>query len=178
MRVRDGRNHVSTQRACHLTRAREQQSQNLQDSSRSRSAGRVPFRSPSCLYPSISTERIMQAVEQQRRVSQQLEDLRVQQRQRTALLRAAGLKWIIAIYGLFGGLALLALLLLLTQPELLAHTLAALGGAIAFLLTLEESIQQELALIPLSNWLLSGAALLVVGMMGLWLKLMRPPKEA
>jgi hypothetical protein len=119
----------------------------------------------------------MRAVEQQRRISQQLEDLRIQQRRRTAFLRAAGLKWVVAIYGLFGGLALVALLLLITQPELLARTLAALGGGIAFLLMLEESIQQGLALIPLSNWLLSGATLLVVCMMGLWVRLMRPPKE-
>jgi len=178
MRVRDERNQLSTQHACHLARTGEQQNLDLQDSSYGQPAEQVQVDSPACVYPSISTERIMRAVEQQRQVSRQLEDLRVQQRQRTAVLRAAGLPWIVAVSGLLGGLALLALLLLITQPELQTRALAALGGAIAFLLMLEESIQQGLAFIPLNNWLLSGAALLMVGMMGLWLRLMRPPKEA
>lgn len=175
MRVRDERK-LSTQHACHLTRTGEQQNQDLQDVSYGQPAGQE--RSPSCGYPGISTARIMQAVEQQRQISRQLEDLRVQQRRRTAFLRAAGLPWMVAVSGFFGGLALLTLLLLITQPELQTRTLAALGGVIAFLLMLEESIQQGLAFVPLNNWLLSGAALLMVGMMGLWLRLMRPPKEA
>jgi hypothetical protein len=120
----------------------------------------------------------MRAVEQQRRVSQQLEDLRIQQRQRTAFLHAAGIKWIMAVYGISGGLALVFILLLIVQPGLLGRILSVLGGGIAFLLMLEESVRQGLAPVPLSNWLLSGAALLVVLMMGLWVRLMRPPKEA
>lgn len=176
MRVRDVSNPVSARRAFHLTRATDSAGDNPQDAV---PAGPGPqVSSPSHLYPSISTERIMRAVEQQRRISQQLEDLRIQQRQRTAFLRAAGLKWVVAIYGVCGGLALLSLLLLIARPGLLARALDALGGVIAFLLMLEESIKQGLALIPLSSWLLSGAALLVVLMMGLWVRLMRPPKEA
>ena len=44
-------------------------------------------RPPSRMYSSISTERIMRAVEQQRRISQQLEDLRAQQKTRIARMR-------------------------------------------------------------------------------------------
>lgn len=178
MRVRDVRNRLAAQRASHLTGSSRNEEKNAADPARSRPGEQLQISSPSRLYPSISTERIMQAVEQQRRISQQLEDLRTQQRQRTAFLRTTGLKWIAALCGVFGALALTFLLLLIVRPGLLARTLDALGGAIALLLVLEESIRRGLALIPLSNWLLSGAALAVVLMMGLWVKLMRPPREA
>src|SRR5579885_211562 len=178
MRVRDVRNQLSAQRASHLTGSPRNEEKNSADPARNRPGEQSQISSPSRLYSSISTERIMQAVEQQRRISQQLEDLRTQQRQRTAFLRTTGLKWIAALCGVSGVLALTFLLLLIVRPGLLARTLDALGGAIALLLVLEESIRRELALIPLSNWLLSGAALAVVLMMGLWVKLMRPPREA
>ncbi len=178
MRVRDVRNKLSTQRASHLTRSTKHEKHNPADSLRTRPGEQPQIHSPSRLYPGISTERIMQAVEQQRRISQQLENLRIQQRQRTAFLRTTGVKWMAALCGVFGGLALTFIILLIVRPGLLARTLDALGGVIGFLVMLEESIRQELVLIPLSNWLLSGAALLVVLMMGLWVKLMRPPREA
>jgi len=178
MRVHDVRDRPSAQRTSRLTRSAEYEGENSANSLHTRSGEQPHVSSPSRLYPGISTERIMQAVEQQRRVSQQLEDLRTQQRQRTAFLRTTGLKWIAALCGVSGVLALTFMLLLIVQPGLLARTLDALGGLIGFLLMFEESIRQELALIPLSNWLLSGMALLVVLMMGLWVRLMRPPKEA
>lgn len=178
MRVRDVRNQLSTQRASHLTRSTKHEENNAADSLRTRPGEQPHVNSPSRLYPCISTERIMQAVEQQRRISQQLEDLRTQQRQRTAFLRTTGLKWMATLCGVSGMLALTFMILLIVQPGLLARALDALGGVIGFLVMLEEDIRQELALIPLSNWLLSGAALLVVLMMGLWVRLMRPPREA
>ncbi|HEY1353751.1 MAG TPA: hypothetical protein VGF67_29425 [Ktedonobacteraceae bacterium] len=178
MRVRDVRNLLSAQRAFHPTRTTEHEGSDPGDSACDHPGRPSQISSPSRLYPGISTERIMRAVEQQRRVSQQLEDLRIQQRQRTAFLHAAGIKWIMAVYGISGGLALVFILLLIVQPGLLGRILSVLGGGIAFLLMLEESVRQGLAPVPLSNWLLSGAALLVVLMMGLWVRLMRPPKEA
>src|SRR5690348_4284819 len=45
--------------------------------------GTPPYRA----FSSISTERIMRAVERQKRITQQLEDLRTQQRSRVARLR-------------------------------------------------------------------------------------------
>jgi hypothetical protein len=178
MRVRDVRNQLSAQRASHLTELPGREEKRSADPTPNRPGEQLPPSSPSRLYPSISTERIMQAVERQRRISQQLEDLRTQQRQRTAFLRTTGLKWIVALCGVFGALALIFLLLLIVRPGLLARTLDALGGVIALLLALEEGIRRGLALIPVGNWLLSGAALAVVLMMGLWVKLMRPPREA
>jgi hypothetical protein len=178
MRVRDVRDQLSAQRASHPGGLARNEEQKAADPAANRSGEPLQISSPSRLYPSISTERIMQAVERQRRISQQLEDLRTQQRKRTAFLRTTGWKWIAALCGGCGVLALVFLFLLIVQPGLLARTLDALGGAIALLLVLEESIRRELAFIPVSNWLLSGAALAVVLMMGLWVKLMRPPREA
>jgi len=126
---------------------------------------------------SISTERIMRAVEEQRRVSQQLEDLHVQQRQRTALLYTQGLKWIGVLWCLGGVLAGGFVLLLMMRPDLLDRTLNSLDGSITFLLILAEQIKLGLSLIPASNWLLSVAALAVVLMVGLWIRLMRHPQD-
>ncbi len=129
------------------------------------------------LYPSISTERIMHAVERQRRITAQLDDLRAQQRQRTAFLRSAGLKimaWSsLALVILIGALALLFTL----QAVILERTLRLLSGFIALVLALGESLQTSLSLLPANSWLLSAAALAVVLMMALWLYLMRYPRE-
>jgi acyl-CoA synthetase (AMP-forming)/AMP-acid ligase II len=119
----------------------------------------------------------MQAVEQQRRVSQQLEDLRAQQKQRTAILRTTGLKFLAALCGACGVLAVAFVILLIVRPDLLARTLDALSGGIAALLMAEEEVKLGLSLIPSSSWLLSGAALVIVLMMGLWVRLMRYPQE-
>jgi len=126
----------------------------------------------------ISTERIMQAVEEQRRVSQQLEDLRTQQKQRTAHLRTTGLKLMGVFWGLCGVLVGGFVILLIVQPVLLDRTLNSLDDSIAVLVALKEQIKLGLSLIPSSSWLLSAAALAVVLMMGLWIRLMRHPQDA
>jgi membrane-associated PAP2 superfamily phosphatase len=119
----------------------------------------------------------MQAVEEQRRVSQQLEDLRQQQQQRTAHLSRAGLKFIVVLWCLWGTLAGAFVLLLFLEPVLLDRTLNSLSDGIAFLIMVGEQVKLELSLIPSSSWLLSVAALAVVLMMGLWIRLMRYPQE-
>lgn len=173
MRWRDASDRAAASRA---SRSGEQAKT---DSSQGHETGKQPaMLSPSRVYPGISTERIMQAVEQQRRISQQLEDLRLQQKERTAFLRTTGLKCIALLCGLFGVLGSAFLLLLIARPDLLERVLDGLSGVIATLFALEESIRRALAQIPLSSWLLSGAALLVVLMMGLWVRLMRYPQEA
>lgn len=134
--------------------------------------------SPSRTYPSISTERIMRAVEQQKRITQQLEDLRTQQKQRTAFLRVAGLRFVAGVLGLLGLVASVLVILFFFQPGMLARTLTMLSGVIALLVAVEESIKTDLSLIPSNSWLLSGAALMVVLMMTMWLRLMRHPREA
>jgi hypothetical protein len=181
MRSRDAKDQFTTSRAAHLARSTESNGGNDLnhcDSSQGSCEQPSPSVTPaSRLYPTISTERIMQAVEQQRRVSQQLEDLRAQQKQRTAILRTTGLKFLAALCGACGVLAVAFVILLIVRPDLLARTLDALSGGIAALLMAEEEIKLGLSLIPSSSWLLSGAALVIVLMMGLWVRLMRYPQE-
>lgn len=175
MRWRDAKSWSAVSRAARSSRSREQEEANTAN----REGGEQPeMIAPSHLYPSISTERIMQAVEQQRRISQQLEDLRLQQKQRTAFLRTTGLKCIALLCGVLAMLGSAFVFLLFTRPDLLERVLDTLSGAIAWLFALGDSVRQELAQIPLNSWLLSGAALLVVLMMGLWVRLMRYPQEA
>lgn len=182
MRSSDAKDQFTTSRAAHLARSTENNGENdlnhCDSSQESREQPSPSVTPASHLYPSISTERIMQAVEQQRRVSQQLEDLRAQQKQRTAFLRTTGLKFLAALCGVCGVLAVAFVILLIVRPELLARTLDALSGGIAALLMAEEEIKLGLSLIPSSSWLLSGAALVIVLMMGLWVRLMRYPQEA
>jgi len=131
-----------------------------------------------CGLSSISTERIMQAVEERRQVSQQLEDLRFQQKQRTARLRGAGLKLMCVLWCVTGGLVGGFILLLIMQPALLDRTLSALDDNIALLIALVERARQGAAQTPSGNWLLSASALVVVLLTGLWIRLMRYPQDA
>ncbi|HEU5375610.1 MAG TPA: hypothetical protein VFV38_09240 [Ktedonobacteraceae bacterium] len=136
----------------------------------------LPDIAPSRMYPNISTERIMRAVEQQKRITQQLEDLRTQQQQRTALLRTAGLKFVVGAFCLLGFLASVLVILFIFQPDMLVRTLTLLSDVIALFVAVGEDIKIELSLIPSNSWLLSGAALVVVLMMVMWLRLMRHPR--
>ena len=176
MRCHDTHDQPVVQRDSHLAQPAETKAEETRNHA---SSYEQPLLTPpSHFYPSISTERIMKAVEQQRRISQQLEDLRAQQKRRTARLRTTGLKWIAALCFAFGALATAFTILLLVRPALFERTMALLSDGIATLLVIEESIRLELSLIPASSWLLSVAALLVVLMMGMWVRLMRPPREA
>lgn len=178
MRCRDVHDQSVVRRDSHTAHTAERNTGATRNSSSHHEQCEQPLTPPAHLYPSISTERIMKAVEQQRRVSQQLEDLRAQQKRRTARLRTAGLKCIATVCLALGVLATVFGVLLLAQPLMLERTMALLNDGIATLLMVEERIKLELSLIPWSSWLLSGAALAVVLMMGMWLRLMRNPREA
>ncbi|HLX55536.1 MAG TPA: hypothetical protein VKR83_00785 [Ktedonobacteraceae bacterium] len=134
--------------------------------------------SPSRMYPSISTERIMQAVERQKRITRQLENIQARQQARLARMGKAGPK-IAGLMFLFTGVLTIGLLsLFLFQPDLFMAILSTLGGVIAVFYMLAQYLQAGLTLITSQNWLLSGVALGIVVMMGLWLRLMRYPGEA
>ncbi len=133
-----------------------------------------PFR----LYSSISTERIMRAVERQRHITQQLEDLRLQQQTRIARLRILNPRFVAFTSIIIGLLLLFLLALLIFQADLLIKVLALLSGGIDALVVLGQYLQTGLSLIIRDNWLLSGMALILVIMMGMWLRLMRHPQEA
>ncbi|MEO7022293.1 MAG: hypothetical protein ABI234_19250 [Ktedonobacteraceae bacterium] len=181
MRYHDAKRGVPTQRDAHLVQPVEP-------------SGATDVRDPFCsseqdaslletppvrvLYPGISTERIMHAVERQRRITQQLDDLRVQQQARTVFLRTTCLKLMAWVGGSVGLLVSVLLVLFILQPVLLVRVLTLLSGFIAFLLAVGVGMQTDLPLVSSNNWVLSGVALAVVLMMAMWLRLMRYPREA
>jgi predicted anti-sigma-YlaC factor YlaD len=137
------------------------------------------FRDAAPFVPcTISTDRIMHAIQQQQRITQQLEDLRGQQRSRMARVGIFGTAFIATTVFMLSCLPLLAFVLLLTQPGLADKALALLSDIIDILLVLGQYIQTGLALVTYNNWLLLGVAFAVVVMFGLWLRLMRYPQEA
>jgi len=129
-------------------------------------------------HPSISTERIMLAVEQRKQISRQLEDIRTQQQTRMARMRVVGAP--LAAMALFTlvSIPLLVLALAIVQPDLLGQTLPLLSDVVGVLIVLAEFFQVGLKLITEDNWLLLGVAFVLVVMMGMWLRLMRHPQEA
>lgn len=128
-------------------------------------------------YSSISTERIMRAVQQQQRITHQIEDLRKQQSTRVEHLRPVGAA--VAALGLFTlcSIPLLLLALIIVQTNLAVQVLTFLNSTIDLLMIIAQYIQAGLILVTRNNWLLSGVALAVVIMTAMWLRLMRPPRE-
>ncbi len=130
------------------------------------------------MYSSLSTDRIMRAVERQIRITRQLEDLRVQQRTRIARLRIFNPKFAVLAYLVVGLLSLSLLALFIFQTDLVVKALALLSDGIDALIVLVQYLQTGLVLITRDNWLLAGIALILVVLMGIWLRLMRYPQEA
>lgn len=130
------------------------------------------------VYSSISTERIMMAVEQQRRVTAQLEDIRTQQQFRVARLHVVGPTVAAIIFFTMGCIPLLLLALTIFQPDLLVRLLSLPGDSLNTLIVLAQYLQAELLRVTRDNWLMSGIALVFVILMGMWLRLMRHPQES
>ena len=130
------------------------------------------------MYSSISTERIMLAVQQQKRISQQLEDIRTQQRSRMARMGAVGVPLAAIILFTLVSFPLLLLALAILQPDLLGQTFLLLGDVVGVLIVLVQDFQVGLTIITRDNRLLLGVAFVIVVMMGMWLRLMRHPQGA
>lgn len=130
------------------------------------------------VYSSISTERIMMAVEQQRHITAQLEDIRTQQRSRVARLHVVGPTVAAIIFFTIGCVPLLLLALTVFQPDLLVKLLSLPGNGLDTLIVLAQYLQSELLQVTRDNWLMSGIALVFVILMGMWLRLMRHPQES
>jgi hypothetical protein len=181
MRSRDVKKPLTVRRASYPARSADTTEQVGQHSSRPQNdwhceqPGQPPEASP---YSPISTERIMRAVEQQRRITQELDDLCTKQKQRVAILRKTGFKLLLGVNFLLTGLIIVLVVLSLTRPSVLVQLLAKLNDTMALLVAVEEGIKTTLSLIPSNSWLLSGVALAIVLMMGMWLRLMRHPREA
>ena len=130
------------------------------------------------VYSSISTERIMLAVQQQKRISQQLEDIRTQQRSRMARMGVVGAPLVAITLFTLVSFPLLLLALAILQPDLLGQTLPLLSDIVGVLIVLAQYFQAGLTIITQDNRLLLGMAFILVIMMGMWLRLMRHPQGA
>jgi len=130
------------------------------------------------MFTTISTERIMQAVERQRRITEQVEDLRNQQRTRIARLRIFTPRFATLTYLSMGLISLLLLALLIFNSDIVVNILESFGGVIDTLAIFAQYLQSGLAFVLQQEWLLSAMALVLVIMMGMWLRLMRHPQEA
>ena len=138
----------------------------------------VPYSSTSRMFPSVSTERIMQAVERQKRITEQLEYLRNQQRTRMARLRIFTPRFATLTFLSIGFISLLLLALLIFNTDIVINILESFGGVIDTLAIFAQYIQSGLAFVLQQEWLLSAMALALVIMMGMWLRLMRHPQDA
>ena len=160
---------------CPVCEAYERHLQSLESKLTRPTASVVP--SPR-LYSSISTERIMMAVERQRRITAQLEDIRTQQQTRIARLHVVGPTVAAIIFFSIGCVPLLLLGLTIFQPDLLVRLLSLLGDGIDTLIVLAQYLQSGLLFVTRDDWLMSGLALAFVILMGMWLRLMRHPRES
>lgn len=127
----------------------------------------------------VSTENIMQAVQQQRQITQQLEEIRVQQQTRVERLRPVGAATAALVFFTLGSVPLLLLAITLIQTDLVDRAVSSpLNGVIDMLFIGGQYVQTELMWVTHNNLLLSVMAFALVVMMGVWLRLMRHPQEA
>lgn len=138
----------------------------------------VPDSPAPLIRASISTSQIMRAIREQKRISQQLEDIHRQQCSRMERLRPVGAASL--ALGLFtlSSIPLFFFAILIIHTDLAAQALSLLGGGIDIFIILGQYLQEELTLLTRNSWLLSAIAFAVVIMMGMWLRLMRYPQEA
>jgi hypothetical protein len=120
----------------------------------------------------------MLAIQQRKRITQQLEDIHQQQQSRLERLSPIGAAC--TALGIFtlSSIPLLLLAMAIIQTDLAVKVLYLFNGVIDLFIILAQYIQVEQAMIEHNSWLLSAMAFAVVVMMGMWLRLMRRPQEA
>jgi hypothetical protein len=139
----------------------------------------VPSRTPMApTQASISTDQIMYAVKQRQRITQQLEELRQQQRLRIERIRTVGAMGVAISIFILSSIPLIILAMLILQTDAVVNTLSVLNNVLDVFFILIQYLQNGLTMLTYNNWLLSGFALAMVVMTGMWLRLMRPPQEA
>jgi len=126
----------------------------------------------------ILTDNIMLAIQQHKRITQQLEDIRKQQLSRVARLRSVGTAVAAISFFTLSSIPLLLFAVAIIQTDLVVKALAPFNGVIDVMIILAQYLQTGLTLVTRDNWLLSGVAFAVVVMTGMWLRLMRHPQEA
>jgi hypothetical protein len=130
------------------------------------------------MQASISTDQIMYAVKQQQRITRQLEELRQQQRLRIERIRTVGAMGVAISIFILSSIPLIILVMLILQTDVVVNALSVLNNVLDVFFILIQYLQNGLTMLTYNNWLLSGFALAMVVMMGMWLRLMRPPREA
>jgi hypothetical protein len=163
---------------CALCRAARQEQRRLESILRSPHAHAGHTAVPQSSSASISTEKIMQAVHKQKRITDQLEHIRQQQQCRIARIRTAGAVGIALVFLILSSIPLLFLAMTFIQTDFTLKVLSFLNGAIDTGIIVGQYMQRGLVIVMSNNWLLSGLAFVVIVMMGMWLRLMRPPQEA
>ena len=129
------------------------------------------------VHTSISTDNIMLAVQRQRRITEQLEDIRQQQQSRVKRLSPISTAVAAIAFFTLGSIPLLVLAITIIRVDLMVKTLSWLHGIIDVLFIVAPYLNEGLTTVTRNNWLLSGIALAVVIMTGMWLRLMRYPQE-
>ena len=129
------------------------------------------------VYSSISTERIMLAVEQEKFAAQQVEDMRAQQQKRMARQRSIVLPMLLLLVFTLLAIPLLLAATALIQPDLITNMPPALNGLIYVLLLGVQYLHTGSTLVATDTALLVIGALVLVIMMGMWLRLMRQPRQ-
>jgi|SRR5216110_1462210 len=156
-------------RQCDVCRAFAQQPSSVE----------VPFTVPTApVQASISTDQIMHAVKQQQYITQQLEELRQQQCLRIERIRTIGATGIALGIFTLSSIPLILLAMLLLQADIVMNMLSWLNGVVDVFFILTQYLQNGLTMLTYNSWLLSAVAFAMVVLMGMWLRLMRPPQEA
>ena len=127
---------------------------------------------------SVSTNSIMRAVQRQGQISQQLEVLHEQQRTRVARMRKGGVAVAALTFFTLSSIPLLLLAITLVQTDLMVHLLLLLSNVVDVFFVLGQYVQMALTVVTRNSFLFAGVSFAVVIMMGMWLRLMRPPREA
>ncbi len=137
-----------------------------------------PVTQPFASVGHVSTNSIMRAVQQHKQISQQLEEIHEQQRSRVARMRKGGVAVAAITFFTLGSIPLLVLAITLVQTDLMVRLLLLLSNVVDVLYVLGQYVQMGLTIVTRNSFLLAGVGFAVVLMMGMWLRLMRPPQEA
>jgi len=92
-------------------------------------------------------------------------------------MRSIGIPLAAITFFTLGSIPLLLLALTIVQPDLLDNILSGLSDVVDVFVIITGYLQTILTLITRDNRLLSGLALVLVVMIGMWLRLMRYPQE-
>jgi predicted anti-sigma-YlaC factor YlaD len=130
------------------------------------------------VYSSISTERIMQAVAQEKFAAKQVEAMRVQQQRRMVQQRSIVLPTLLIVAFTLLVIPLLLATVAMIEPDMVANMPPALSGLIYMIMLGVQYLHTGSALITKDTALLVIGALALVIMVGMWLRLMRSPRQA